>query len=179
MDRERRCLEYAIYHREQLDLKRQLNEMDELREKGVHGSNQQNKLFKDDAERITNFKERFDLLNVEKRELDEDVQEQIKAHAQIELALKDMEDTDKQIEKQKKEEKTNLELLRTDIRKKEAELEQIIPSYISEVNQEAQLKEELEDAELKRQALYAKQVMAQQQQANDLESQNKQFNTKH
>jgi hypothetical protein len=27
--------------------------MDELREKGVHGSNQQNKLFKDDAERIT------------------------------------------------------------------------------------------------------------------------------
>ncbi|CAB4408991.1 unnamed protein product [Rhizophagus irregularis] len=129
--------------------------------------------------KLQNFKERFDLLNVEKRELDEDVQEQIKAHAQIELALKDMEDTDKQIEKQKKEEKTNLELLRTDIRKKEAELEQIIPSYISEVNQEAQLKEELEDAELKRQALYAKQVMAQQQQANDLESQNKQFNTKH
>jgi structural maintenance of chromosome 3 (chondroitin sulfate proteoglycan 6) len=27
MDRERRCLEYAIYHREQLDLKRQLNEV--------------------------------------------------------------------------------------------------------------------------------------------------------
>ena len=33
------------------------------------------------------------LLNVEKRELDEDMQEQIKAHAQIELVLKDMEDT--------------------------------------------------------------------------------------
>jgi hypothetical protein len=29
-----------------------------------------------------------------------------------------------------------------DIRKKEAELEQTIPSYINEVNQEAQLKEE-------------------------------------
>ncbi|CAB5184505.1 uncharacterized protein OCT59_029661 [Rhizophagus irregularis] len=204
MDRERRCLEYAIYHREQLDLKRQLNEMDELREKGVHGSNQQNKLFKDDAERITKIEleiaelqGKIDLLNVEKRELDEDVQEQIKAHAQIELALKDMEDTDKQNRETKKRRENELRAIETDIRKKEAELEQIIPSYISEVNQEAQLKEELEDAELKRQALYAKQgrssqfrdrgerdawlgkeiqeidrtVMAQQQQANDLESQ--------
>ncbi|RIA90233.1 chromosome segregation protein sudA [Glomus cerebriforme] len=204
MDRERRCLEYAIYHREQLDLKRQLNEMDELREKGVHGSNQQNKLFKDDAERITKIEleiaelqGKIDLLNVEKRELDEDVQEQIKAHAQIELALKDMEDTARQNREAKKRREHELRVIEIDIQKKEAELEKTIPSYMNEVNREAQLKEELEDAELKRQALYAKQgrssqfrdrgerdawlgkeiqeidrtVMTQQQQANDLESQ--------
>ncbi|GES77633.1 chromosome segregation protein SudA [Rhizophagus clarus] len=204
MDRERRCLEYAIYHREQLDLKRQLNEMDELRERGVHGSNQQNKLFKDDAERITKIEleiaelqGKIDLLNVEKRELDEDMQEQIKAHAQIELVLKDMEDTARQNRETKKRREIELRAIELDIQKKETELEQTIPSYINEVNQEAQLKEELEDAELKRQALYAKQgrssqfrdrgerdawlrkeiqeidrtVMTQQQQANDLESQ--------
>ncbi|CAG8789550.1 9426_t:CDS:2, partial [Cetraspora pellucida] len=36
MDRERRCLEYSIYNREQTDILRQLSEMDEQREKGVH-----------------------------------------------------------------------------------------------------------------------------------------------
>ncbi|CAI2172186.1 19502_t:CDS:10 [Funneliformis geosporum] len=164
MDRERRCLEYAIYHREQLDLRRQLDEMDELREKGVHGSNKQNKLFKDDAERITKIEleiaeliGKIDLLNVEKRELDEDMQEQIKAHAQIELALKDMEDTAKQNKETKRRREYELKNIEMNIRQKEAELEQVIPAYVNEVNQETQLKEELEDAELKRQALYAKQ----------------------
>lgn len=45
---------------------------------------------------IAELQGKIDLLNVEKRELDEDVQEQIKAHAQIELVLKDMEDTARQ-----------------------------------------------------------------------------------
>ncbi|CAG8539580.1 6127_t:CDS:2, partial [Racocetra fulgida] len=100
MDRERRCLEYSIFHREQTDILRQLAEMDEQREKGVHGSNQQNMEFNDLEQEITRemaeLQEKIELLRVEKRELDEDMQEQIKVHAQIELAIKDMEDTAQQ-----------------------------------------------------------------------------------
>ncbi|CAG8500195.1 10013_t:CDS:10 [Diversispora eburnea] len=160
MDRERRCLEYAIFHREQSDILHQLAEMNELREKGVHGSNQQNIEFNDyelaisniESE-ITEISEKVDLLKVEKRELDEDIQEQIKAHAQIELAIKDIVDTSRQNKKREVE----LRNVEADISRKEAGLMEIIPKYEQEVSEEVTLKERLEDSEMQRQTLYAKQ----------------------
>ncbi|RHZ71222.1 hypothetical protein Glove_261g73 [Diversispora epigaea] len=164
MDRERRCLEYAIFHREQSDILHQLAEMNELREKGVHGSNQQNIEFNDyelaisniESE-ITEISEKVDLLKVEKRELDEDIQEQIKAHAQIELAIKDIVDTSRQNVETRKKREIELRNVEADISRKETGLMEIIPKYEQEVAEEISLKERLEDSEMQRQTLYAKQ----------------------
>ncbi|CAG8488799.1 14077_t:CDS:10, partial [Racocetra persica] len=204
MDRERRCLEYSIFHREQTDILRQLAEMDEQREKGVHGSNQQNMEFNDLEQEITNIEremaelqEKIELLRVEKRELDEDMQEQIKVHAQIELAIKDMEDTAQQNKETKRRRELELRNIKMNIDQKEAELDSIIPIYEKEVTEEATIKERLDESELHRQALYSKQgrssqfrskaerdkwlrkeikeiddtMIAQKQQADELESQ--------
>ncbi|CAG8667446.1 1037_t:CDS:10 [Gigaspora margarita] len=164
MDRERRCLEYSIFHREQTDILRQLAEMDEQREREVHGSNQQNMEFNDLEQEITNIEremaelqEKIELLRVEKRELDVDMQEQIKAHAQIELAIKDMEDTAAQNKATKAKRVLELQNIKANIKQKETELGKIIPVYEKEVAEEAEINERLEESELNRQTLYSKQ----------------------
>ncbi|RIB10791.1 hypothetical protein C2G38_161680 [Gigaspora rosea] len=148
MDRERRCLEYSIFHREQTDILRQLTEMDEQREREVHGSNQQNMEFNDLEQEITNIEremaelqEKVELLRVEKRELDVDMQEQIKAHAQIELAIKDMEDTAAQNKATKAKRVLELQNIKANIKQKETELDKIIPVYEKEVAEEAEINE--------------------------------------
>ncbi|CAJ0751951.1 750_t:CDS:10 [Entrophospora sp. SA101] len=155
-DRERRCLEYAIFHKEQTELIEQLTKMDQTREHKVHNSNQQNKDYNVYAQAITNIEheisqlqESIDLLKVEKRELDEDLQDKIKSNAQIELTIKDMEDTSRQ----NKDSKT----VENSIRQKELDLANIIPIYENELAQEAALRERLNETEMRRQALYAKQ----------------------
>ncbi|KAF0478114.1 structural maintenance of chromosome protein 3 [Gigaspora margarita] len=164
MDRERRCLEYSIFHREQTDILRQLAEMDEQREREVHGSNQQNMEFNDLEQEITNIEremaelqEKIELLRVEKRELDVDMQEQIKAHAQIELAIKDMEDTAAQNKATKAKRVLELQNIKANIKQKEIELGKIIPVYEKEVAEEAEINERLEESELNRQTLYSRQ----------------------
>nr|CAG8518165.1 4419_t:CDS:10 [Entrophospora candida] len=163
-DRERRCLEYAIFHKEQTELIEQLTKMDQTREHKVHNSNQQNKDYNVYAQAITNIEheisqlqESIDLLKVEKRELDEDLQDKIKSNAQIELTIKDMEDTSRQNKDSKKKRETELKTVENSIRQKELDLANIIPIYENELAQEAALRERLNETEMRRQALYAKQ----------------------
>ncbi|CAG8580129.1 3318_t:CDS:10 [Paraglomus brasilianum] len=164
MDRERRCLEYTIYHREQTDLLQQLQEMDEAREKDVRGSDEQNKEYDQQHRSITEIEnqihelqENIEFLKIEKEQLDDDKRDHIKVYAQIELEIKDLEETTSQNHKLKRKREAELRSVEADIQRKESELNEVLPNYERELHQEAQLNENLEQAELRRQALYAKQ----------------------
>ncbi|CAG8531230.1 2193_t:CDS:10 [Ambispora leptoticha] len=164
LDRDRRCLEYTIFHREETEYASQLEKMEKERERGVSGTNEENKGFEEEQRAITRIEaeirqleQNIQLLTIEKEQLDEDKQEQIKALAQVELIKKDLEDSAKQNRQQRGRRINELRSIERDIERKETELTQVIPQYENEVSRELQLRERLEESELQRQTLYAKQ----------------------
>ncbi|RUS33289.1 hypothetical protein BC938DRAFT_472207 [Jimgerdemannia flammicorona] len=193
LDRERRSLEYTIYHREQTEASDRLEELEESRRREVDGSNQRRQEFIN-RERVINemedqmrdLEQRMGLLAMEKEQLLEDREEQVKARAQIELIIKDLEESQAQSgmgrvsgrDRDECEERgrkrvigglgrwlhedfkrylAELETIEADIAAKEKELEQVVPQYETELAQESELNEQLADSEQQRQSLYAKQ----------------------
>ncbi|KAG0197226.1 Structural maintenance of chromosomes protein 3 [Mortierella sp. GBA30] len=163
-DRRRRCLEYTIYSREQKEVSEALEEMEEEHREEVKGSNQQQKDIQDSEARIADLeqdineqKQDMELLLAEKRQLDHELESQIKVKAQIELRIKDHEDNAEQTTETKRRNQLELEAIEDEIQAKELELSQVIPEFLQREKEERQLREELEQADLQRQNLYSKQ----------------------
>ncbi|KAK9764937.1 Structural maintenance of chromosomes protein 3 [Basidiobolus ranarum] len=164
LDRERRCLEYTIYQREQNEIGEALEEIEEDRKREVLGSNQkrekynQRELEISEAESsIRELQQKIDLLSLEKQQLLEDKQEQVKILANIEMTVSDLEgdlSSDAGLQQRLSQE---LERITRSINDKEQELSRVTPEYESAVRRETELKEGLENGELQLQSLYAKQ----------------------
>ncbi|KAL1917349.1 uncharacterized protein VTP21DRAFT_5005 [Calcarisporiella thermophila] len=163
-DRKRRCLEYTIYHREQTEITSAIEANNEKRQRALEISNQQQQAYyARDAEinkleaSLSNQKHKLDLLEAEKRELEEEREDYYKAKAQLDLMIKDMEENVRSNEDAKARSIEDLEQLELDIQRREQELESLLPAYEAKVQEEAQLQEQLTKANMQRQALYAKQ----------------------
>ena len=99
-DRERRCLEYAYYHREQVAVQEVLEELEESRQGGVEDTDENREAYSAgekviaslDAE-IHKLQQQMELLRIDRRQLDEDRRESAKARAKAELAVKNLTDS--------------------------------------------------------------------------------------
>ncbi|KAI9202171.1 structural maintenance of chromosome protein [Polychytrium aggregatum] len=164
LDRERRCLEYTVYSREQEEINHQiaLNEKSRSIESmsassRQHQYNEREKEIAEIERRVRGYQQQIDLLAMEKRQLSEAKDEQLKAKAQVDLIVKDLEDAVNSNQSESHHLLNELEQVEQQIAEKEQELEAIVPKYDSIVAEERHAKARLEGLELERSALVAKQ----------------------
>jgi len=168
-DRERRCLEYAFYHREQVQVQEALDDIeraregskdstDELRAEFVRGEKAIAKL---DSE-IHRVHREMDLLRIEKRQLEEDRRENGKIRAKAELKVKGLSDGQAAQEHAMSQHETELDLVRTEIAAKEKELAKITPDLARRKKEEEKTRKDLEAADAQRNRLLNKQTRSSQ-----------------
>ena len=163
-DKERRCLQYTIDHREQVAIQDELESLDEQRQTGMDNTEDSQERFmqseKDLAEidrQISELKQQVEFLKVDKRQLEEERKETAKARAKIELEVKSLSDGQSAAQQAKSQYESESKKVQASIREHEEELAEIMPEYDAKVEQEAAMRSELNSAEGIRQRLYAKQ----------------------
>ncbi|CAZ81815.1 unnamed protein product [Tuber melanosporum] len=163
-DRERRCLEYTIYHREQVEINNAIDGIEETRARGIEINEDSREAFierekeiQDLDQSITANKRQSELLRVDKTQLEEEYREHVRHRAQIELDVKALTADQEHLQQAKARYEEELQEITDSIAGREAELAELLPEYNQKKEEEARLKSQLEEAEAARQRLYAKQ----------------------
>lgn len=163
-DKERRCLEYTIYSREQQEIANVLDSLEEQRQNGVEDADNNRDQFIEgekamaqiDAE-IAECRQQVEFLKVDKAQLEDERREASKALAQVELQAKSLADNQAAAQALKSRHDNDLNAVQSAIREREAELEEILPAFNDAKDREDGVKAQLTEAETSRQRLYAKQ----------------------
>ncbi|KAK0125890.1 Structural maintenance of chromosomes protein 3 [Cadophora gregata] len=163
-DKDRRCLEYAFYHREQTALAQALDEIEEARQGGMEGSDEQRasflageKLIQELDAETKQLTRQMELLKLERRQLDEDRREASKTQAKVELKVKSLTDGQSAAEQARSRHQQELKAVKQDIASKEAELAKILPDFNNRKAKELEVRKNLDTAEAARTRLYNKQ----------------------
>ena len=163
-DKERRCLQYTIDHREQVAIANELDNLDEQRQTGVNDTDDSSERFiqgeKDLSEisaQISELKQQIEFLKVDKRQLEDERKEKAKVKAKVELEVKSHSDGQTAVQQARSHLESELSRVQTSIQEHEEELGEITPEYLTKLQQETTTRGELESAESTRQRLYAKQ----------------------
>ncbi|KAJ3071537.1 Structural maintenance of chromosomes protein 3, partial [Quaeritorhiza haematococci] len=164
LDRERRCLEYAIYSREQQDTNQQLEDLEMNRRAEVDGANQRQDRLLDRERQISDIereievqRRKIDLLKTEKQQIDEDREEQMKAKTHLELLVADLENATAAENDIKQKLIAELKKVQTDIDHKQSELARIDPMFQRWESQQSALQKQLIDLEHEQNLLFQKQ----------------------
>jgi structural maintenance of chromosome 3 (chondroitin sulfate proteoglycan 6) len=163
-DKERRCLEYTIFSREQAEITAALEQIEEQRQTGLDGADENSEMFlqneKDMAQinlEISRLKQQKDFLLVDRRQLEDERRDNAKARAQTELQIKNLTDGQSAAQQAKTQHDAERKRLRAAILEREKELDQLLPEYSSQRKQELDVKARLDETETARQRLYTKQ----------------------
>ena len=164
-DRERRCLEYAYYHQQQVAFTEALDEIEQTRQGGADttGENQRSflegeKLVAQMQSKLQQLQQSLEMLNMDRREYEEDRRETSKLKAKAELKVKSLADTQSAREQAKLQHDADLRAVREEIATKEKQLGQLAPEYEKRKAKEAKVKQALDAAEAGRQRLLNKQA---------------------
>lgn len=163
-DRERRCLEYAYHYREQVTIQETLEEIDSARQGGLDTSDSSRSdlaeskrtIAKLDAEMHKLHRE-MELLQIDRRQLDEDRRDSAKTLAKVELRYKSLKDGQSAREQSREEHTAALQQVKTEIATKETELAKIVPKYNKTKTKEDDVRRQLDSTESTRSRLFAKQ----------------------
>ena len=163
-DKERRCLEYTIYSREQQEISGVLESLEEQRQTGVEDTDINRDRFIEgetdmaqiDAE-ISECKQQIEFLKVDKSQLEDERRETSKALAQVELQAKSLSDNQAAAQLSKTRHDADSQAVRTAIQEREAELKELVPEFNTAKEREDEVKIQLTEAETSRQRLFAKQ----------------------
>lgn len=163
-DKERRCLQYTIDHREQVAIAEELDTIDEQRQNGVEDTDDNRERFiqgeKELAEieaEIRVLKQQVEFLNVDKKQFEIERKDTARSKAKIELDLQELTDGLSTAQQAKSKVEQEVKSLQSSITQHEQELAQITPEFQARKQEEATIKSELDSAEGTRQRLYAKQ----------------------
>lgn len=163
-DRERRCLEYTIYSREQQEIANALENLEEQRQTGVEDTDMNRENFIQGEKEISQIeseisecKHQIDFLKADKKQLEDERREAARALAQAELQAKALSDGQSAAQEAKARYDRDLKSVQAAIREREEELKDLIPRFNAAKEQEDNIKIQLDEAETVRQRLYAKQ----------------------
>lgn len=163
-DKERRCLQYTLDHREQVEIANALDTIDEQRQTGVDDTDDRRERFIQGEKELTDIeaeinelKQQVEFLKVDKRQLEDERRDNARARAKVELDVKGFSDGQSAAQQAKDRYGQELETVRDSIRQREEELQTINPQHAARKDQESTVKSHLDSAEAARQRLYAKQ----------------------
>ncbi|KAF4506898.1 hypothetical protein G6O67_006934 [Ophiocordyceps sinensis] len=163
-DRERRCLEYAYHHREQMTIQSTLEDIDSARQDGLDTTDSnrtelidgEKAISKIDAE-IHKLQREIELLQIDRRQHEEDRRDSAKALAKVELKAKNLMEGHSAQEQAQAQHAEELESVRADIASKESELATILPEFTKKKQEEDGARRQLDVVEASRARLFAKQ----------------------
>ena len=163
-NKERRCLQYTIDHREQMAISQELGILEGQHEEGVDEANDSGERFIEGERAMANIdreinrlKQEAELLRVDKTQLDSERRDAAKEKARIELDLNALSEGQAAAQQAKAQYDENCQSIENSIAEREAQLNQVTPEFLARQKEEASLKGELDSAEASRQRLYAKQ----------------------
>ncbi|KAI0289328.1 RecF/RecN/SMC [Multifurca ochricompacta] len=155
-DKDKRCLEYALYQRELEEVAEALEEIEEERKKELHGANQRRELFSDRDQQIQTLenqistaKHELSTLQLTKHGAQGELSDLIRSQKDLELRVADLRAADARAGGQR----STLESELAD----EAALAALLPQWDAHRTAEAEQRRALEEANGKLAALYAKQ----------------------
>jgi structural maintenance of chromosome 3 (chondroitin sulfate proteoglycan 6) len=168
-DRERRCLEYAHWHRLQATNTDALEQLEEARQGGAGASTkdrtQLQKIEKEIGVLDQNsheLKQSLDLLAMERRQLDDDRKDAARARAKAELKSKHLDETRHAREQAQHKQEAELQDVTRKIQAAESDLSKITPEYEKTKSEEAQVKMQRDDAASGKTRLLTKQTRSSQ-----------------
>ncbi|GAO50930.1 chromosome scaffold protein [Saitoella complicata NRRL Y-17804] len=163
-DRERRCLEYTIYVREQQEVNLALEELEEDRANNVNANEDRREIFIEREQRIQELegeiagvRQRLNALSVEKEQLDEEKREAVRKRAQLEIAVNELQEGREGADERREQHAQELSEIEAEIETAEAELSDLLPQYSEAKGAETEAKSRLDEVDGELQRLYAKQ----------------------
>ncbi|KIW25248.1 uncharacterized protein PV07_08441 [Cladophialophora immunda] len=163
-DREKRALEYTLFHREQDELNRALAELEDRRVGGIDEVDENRERYAQGEDELARISQQIQQLNhqiqaarLEKRQYEDEKREKARARAQVELEEKNLVHGQAAAQRAKQDRDRNLKQIRAQIREIEQELSTVIPQFQAERAKELAAKTRLEEATATQQRLYAKQ----------------------
>ncbi|KKF94544.1 Chromosome segregation protein sudA [Ceratocystis platani] len=163
-DRERRCLEYAFFHSEQVELQESLDQIERIRDQGKDVTDESRQAFIQGEKAIAQMEteihrlnREIDLLKIDKRQLEEDRRDTSKALAKAELSTKTLIDSQSIEQAARNQQAAQLAAISQEIATKEKELNNIIPEYTRRREAEEKTRQNLDAADIARSRLLTKQ----------------------
>ncbi|KAM7222437.1 chromosome segregation protein sudA [Rhypophila decipiens] len=164
-DKERRCLEYAHWHRLQETNAATLEQIEEARQGGAGASSkdraQMAKTEKEIASlehRSNELRQRLQLLEIERVQLDEDRKATARSLAKAELKSKNLDESRHAREQSQRQQEADLQDVRRRIQAAEKDLAKLIPEYEKWKSQEAEIRSQRDVAAASRKRLLDKQT---------------------
>jgi structural maintenance of chromosome 3 (chondroitin sulfate proteoglycan 6) len=168
-DRERRCLEYAHWHRLQETNTETLEQIESARQGGAGASTKDRVQLQRTEKEIAALEQRFhdiqqslEMLAIERRQLDSDRKDTARAQAKAELKVKNLDETRHGQEQLKKRQEAELRDVQQKIMAAEKELAQISPEYEKQKAEEAGIRAQRDMAANGRNRLLTKQTRSSQ-----------------
>lgn len=181
-DKEKRCLEYALYQRELEEVAEALEEIEEERKKELHGANQRRELFSDREQQIqvrSRAAPQFYLLNtfitqtlenqistakhdlttlqLTKHGAQAELSDLVRSQKELELRITDLRAADARAGGQRSTLESELAGIETQVQQKEVTLAALLPRWETHRAAEVEQRRALDEANGKLAALYAKQ----------------------
>ncbi|KAJ3112731.1 Structural maintenance of chromosomes protein 3 [Phlyctochytrium bullatum] len=164
LDRQRRTLEYTILYREQTEVNRSLEELEEQRRYEIEGNaarqiefNSRDRVIADLEQEIQELRQTLEGLRTERVAIDESRQELVRDSATLEMQVKDMEEQAKRSTEDHRRLVSEKKKLDKTIAEREKQLHSVSPKYEEAVRKENDLKEKVQCTQAEHQALLDKQ----------------------
>ena len=163
-NKDRRCLQYTIDHREQVAINEELDNLEDQREDGLDEANDNRERLNDVEKELENIdreiarlRQEAELLHVDKSQLDTERKDAAKEKARIELDINTLSEGQAAAQQAKTQYEKTCRAIERSIAEREAELKQAAPQFAARQKEEANIKGQVDSAEANRQRLYAKQ----------------------
>lgn len=163
-DKDRRCLEYAYFFKEQEAVNAAIEDLEQFRSEGLEGTDENRQHFMNGEKSISDLEteikkltREIDLLKLERKQLEEDRRDTSRTTAKLELNVKTLTQGLSASEQTRAQHQQELKAVKAEIAKKEAELKKLTPQYAKSRAKENEIKQHLDQAEGDRTRLYNKQ----------------------
>ncbi|KAI5361856.1 Putative structural maintenance of chromosomes protein [Septoria linicola] len=163
-DRERRCLEYTIHHKEQERLEEQIARIDDERDGGMEQNDEHRDSLKEAEQQmesiesqITRLEQQMKLLSQEQAQYKEERTENSRTKAQIESDVQAMQDNQAAAQQAQAERANELRKVQKQIKQHESQLADLLPQYQAKKDENKAIQQQMHEANATIQSLYAKQ----------------------
>ncbi|KAJ7738464.1 structural maintenance of chromosome protein 3 [Mycena maculata] len=163
-DKDRRCLEYALYQRELEEVGEALEEIEEDRRADVHGANQRREKYNEREKEIQELdkaisetKHTLETLGTTRQDAQAELTDFIRTRTELECIVQDLQSAGARAGGKRDEYDTELHQIEEQIAAREASLAALIPDWEATRAREATERRALDEANTKLGSLFAKQ----------------------
>ncbi|KAJ3747632.1 structural maintenance of chromosome protein 3 [Lentinula detonsa] len=162
-DKERRCLEYALYQRELLDVGEALEELEEERKGEVHGANLRREKWNEREKEVQSLeraiseaKHDLEALSLARQNIQSELTDSIRSRTELRCVVDDLRNVGLREGNRRETLETELAKVNSEITNREEALVALLPDWETHRANEAAEKRKLDETNVQLQALYAK-----------------------